>query len=157
MGGEDDETTPLTKNSAPRSNSRRNSGNLRRRSGRQVLKTRKSVVAGDSFGSHGHERKEKKNVNFQNLNYVADESDVWRAHWALEHFKMRGTFWNHAKFKTIQTYCHIIMTGIVQAAIALGTNYASKEFIEVSRMTKFSVAGTSSRRESDTRTFPNFH
>ena len=133
MGGEDDETTPLTENSAPRSNSRRKSGSLRRRSGRQVLKTRKSVVAGDSFGSHGHERKEKKNVNFQNLNYVADESDVWRAHWALEHFKMRGTFWNHAKFKTIQTYCHIIMTGIVQAAIPLGTNYASKEFIEVSR------------------------
>lgn len=87
---------------------------------------------GDSYGWSGHHRIEKKNVNFQSITYVDDESDVWRAHWGMEHFLYRGRFWNHGKFKTIQTYFWIVMTGILQAAIAYGTNLSSKAFIEVS-------------------------
>jgi len=40
------------------------------------------------------------------------------------------------------------MTGIVQAAIALGTNYASKEFIEVSRNDKNSLWQERRREEN---------
>lgn len=96
----------------------------------RVQKFKKSVVAGDSYGSHGHDMKAKKNANAQSLTYMADESDVWRAQGAIEHFVMRGRFWNHGKFKTIQTYYWIVMTGIVQAVIAYCTNFSSKIFID---------------------------
>ena len=110
--------------------------NVGKSSRRRFLKPRKSVVAGDSYGWHGHAKKKKKNVNFQSLTYQADESDVWRAHWAVEHYVMRGRFWNHGKFKTIQTYFWIVMTGILQAVIAYSTNLSSKVFIDVSRTSR---------------------
>ena len=87
----------------------------------------------DSYGHHGHELKARKNINFQSLTYTPDESDVWRAHWALEHMKMRGRFWNHGKFNTIQTYFWIVMTGILQAVVAYVANFSSRVFIEVSK------------------------
>ena len=108
---------------------------LRRGSKKEKIRkqqNRSSVRAGDSYGSHGHEIKAKKNINVQSLTYMADESDVWRAHWAFEHFMLRGRFWNHRKFKTIKTYYWIVMTGIVQAVIAYTTNISSKAFIDVS-------------------------
>ena len=128
MGGnnKDDETTPF--NTAPGGILKRES--LRKRP--NAKKARKSVYSGDSYGSHGAAIKAKKDINVQSLTYVADESDVWRAHWTIEHFMLRGRFWNHAKFKTLQTYYWIAMTGIVQAIIAYGTNITSKTFIEVS-------------------------
>ena len=129
----DTETTPLKAAAAPKSilNKQSSFKNKIRRRGKKEKK-RKSVFAGDSYGSHGHAIKSKKDINVQSLTYVADESDVWRAHWAIEHFMLRGEFWNHGKFKTIQTYYWIIMTGIVQAIIAYGTNLSSKVFIDVS-------------------------
>ena len=145
MSGQDEddvnqETTPLTQAhyaattaSTPKSGHRNGSSTVRRRSLQsQTKKYRKSVVSGDSYGCHGLAKKEKKNINCQSLSYVADESDVWRAHWTVEHFNLRGRFWNHAKFKMLQTYSWIVLTGIVQAAIAYGTNASSKIFIDVS-------------------------
>jgi len=127
MGGhsKDKETMPLK--AAP-------GGIPKRETLRQRLNannSRKSVYSCDSYGSHGAAIKAKKDVNVQSLTYVADESDVWRAHWTVEHFLLRGRFWNHAKFKTLQTYYWIAMTGIVQAIIAYGTNITSKTFIEM--------------------------
>ena len=108
---------------------------LRRRNKKdrqQQKPTRQSVFRNASYGSHGHKKSSKKNVNVQSLTYVADESDVWRAHWAIEHYMLRGEFWNHGKFKTIQAYYWIVMTGIMQACIAYAVNMSSKVFIEVS-------------------------
>ena len=108
---------------------------LRRRNKKdrqQQQPTRQSVFRNASYGSHGHKKSSKKNVNVQSLTYVADESDVWRAHWAIEHYMLRGEFWNHGKFKTIQAYYWIVMTGIMQACIAYAVNMSSKVFIEVS-------------------------
>lgn len=164
MSGQDEddlnqETTPLkqahfsaTTASTPKSGNQDGASSVRRSSVRrssarrrsqpsisleeQTKKYRKSVVAGDSYGWHGHAVKEKKNINYQSLSYVADESDVWRAHWTVEHFNLRGRFWNHAKFKTLQNYYWIVLTGIVQAAIAYGTNASSKTFIDM----KFGMA-----------------
>ena len=130
----DKETTPLKAAAAPKSFLSSNQSSFKekiRRRGKKEKK-RQSVFAGDSIGSHGHAIKSKKDINVQSLTYVADESDVWRAHGAIEHFMLRGEFWNHGKFKTIQTYYWIIMTGIVQAIIAYGTNLSSKVFIDVS-------------------------
>jgi hypothetical protein len=153
MLGQDDvnqETTPLRDADAAAASlkgSYRGNSSVRQRSRRRGSKKekfrkqhRKSVVRGDSYGSHGHEIKAKKNVNVQSLTYMADESDVWRAHWAVEHFMLRGRFWNHGKFKTIQTYYWIVMTGIVQAVIAYTTNLSSKAFIDVSRNEKMVVS-----------------
>jgi hypothetical protein len=105
---------------------------LRRRNKKDRRPTRQSVFRNASYGGHGHEKSSKKNVNVQSLTYVADESDVWRAHWAIEHYMLRGEFWNHGKSKTIQAYFWIVMTGIMQACIAYAVNMSSKVFIEVS-------------------------
>ena len=104
----------------------------RNKKDRQQKPTRQSVFRNASYGSHGHKKSSKKNVNVQSLTYVADESDVWRAHWAIEHYMLRGEFWNHGKFKTIQAYYWIVMTGVMQACIAYAVNMSSKVFIEVS-------------------------
>ncbi len=139
----DNETTPLRgssyRGSTPvRVNSYR--GSIRQRNASQRgtsnktrRKTRISFVPDDSYGYHGYEPKEKKNVNVQSLTYTPDESDVWRAHWALQHIMLRGRFWNHGKFKTIQTYTWIVLTGVFQAAIAYVANFSSRVFIEVSK------------------------
>ena len=142
MSGQDDVdmlTTPLTP-ATPGVATASVASSVRRRSvrksislKRQTDKYKKSVVAGDSLGFHGHEIKSKKNINYQSMTFVPDESDVWRAHWTIEHYMLRGRFWNQKKFENIQTYFWIIMTGIVQAAIAFGANFSSKVFIEVSR------------------------
>mmetsp|Transcript_40425 Transcript_40425/g.43872 ORF Transcript_40425/g.43872 Transcript_40425/m.43872 type:complete len:804 (-) Transcript_40425:190-2601(-) len=94
------------------------------------IKTRQSVFTNASYGSHGHDKILKKNVNVQSLTYVCDESDVWRAHSTIEHHMLRGEVWNSRKFKTIQEYFWIVMTGVMQACIAYATNMSSKIFIE---------------------------
>jgi hypothetical protein len=107
-------------------------GPTRRRNKKDKQPSRQSVFRNASYGSHGHVKASKKNVNVQSLTYVADESDVWRAHWAMEHYMLRGEFWNHGKFKTIQAYFWIVMTGVMQACVAYAVNMSSKVFIEVS-------------------------
>lgn len=94
-------------------------------------KARQSTFRNASYGSHGNALTQKKNVNVESLTYVANESDVWRAHWAIEHYMLRGEFWNHGKRETIQHYYWIVMTGIIQACIAFATNVTSKTVIEV--------------------------
>lgn len=93
-------------------------------------KARQSTFRNASYGSHGNALTQKKNVNVESLTYVANESDVWRAHWAIEHYMLRGEFWNHGKRETIQHYYWIVMTGIIQACIAFATNVTSKTVIE---------------------------
>mmetsp|Transcript_16300 Transcript_16300/g.37377 ORF Transcript_16300/g.37377 Transcript_16300/m.37377 type:complete len:802 (-) Transcript_16300:255-2660(-) len=124
------ETTPLNAPSVRRRSKLSFSRTASDRWGKKKSR-RSSAVAGDSFGSHGKEIKEKKNINMQSLTYVADESDAWRAHWTIEHFMLRGRFWNHAKFETLQTYYWIVMTGVIQAMIAYSTNLSSRVFIDM--------------------------
>ena len=63
------------------------------------------------------------------LQYSNDESDVYRAHLALDHYHHRGTFWNSGKHETLVTYTLTALVGIVQATVAFGTNVLSTYFI----------------------------
>jgi hypothetical protein len=104
-------------------------GGQRRRPKRQ----KNSIFRNDAIGHHGlNKYNKKKNINCESLTYVADESDVWRAHEAMEHYMHRGEFWNAGKHSMIWTYIMIASTGILQACVAYATNITSIHFIEVS-------------------------
>ena len=65
------------------------------------------------------------------LTYATDESDVYRGHLALNHYRYRGQFWNVNKHHATRRYFYIAMTGILQACVAYFTNILSSHFIEV--------------------------
>jgi len=80
----------------------------------------------DSLGSSGHgalahHPEVVQSKNFDSLTYITDESDVWRASVATDHYRHRGEFWNEGKHKTAQRYVIIFLTGTVQVG---GTNLA---------------------------------
>jgi len=85
-----------------------------------------------SSGSHHHHHDHPAIVhskNFDSLTYVTDESDVWRASVATDHYRHRGEFWNEGKHKMAQRYVIIASVGIVQAAVAYFTNITSNQLI----------------------------
>lgn len=122
-------------NNGPTSNNDNGNGGsvlLRRRLiTRQAKRERNSIFRNDGLGQTGHVRHKKKSVNCESLTYVADESDVWRAHHAMEHYMHRGEFWNAGKHSMIKMYIMIALTGMLQACVAYATNITSIHFIEV--------------------------
>mmetsp|Transcript_3077 Transcript_3077/g.6128 ORF Transcript_3077/g.6128 Transcript_3077/m.6128 type:complete len:110 (-) Transcript_3077:60-389(-) len=48
---------------------------------------------------------------------------------ATEHYYHRGKFWNQGKHETSMRYVLLSLVGIVQAAVAYGTNICSSYFI----------------------------
>ena len=84
----------------------------------------------DSLGSSGHHHSGLvQSKNFDSLTYVTDESDIWRASVATDHYRHRGEFWNEGKHKTAKRYVIIASTGIVQACVAYLANLASNQLI----------------------------
>ncbi|CAB9504170.1 Putative chloride channel-like protein CLC-g [Seminavis robusta] len=94
------------------------------------FRRRTSSVREDCLGSsHSHHHHHEKNVD--SMTFVDDESDVWRAHYALDHYQHRGNlFWNAGKHKTLIQYLLIGAVGVVQAIVAYGTNLTSAHIIE---------------------------
>ena len=78
-------------------------------------------------GSHGHH--DSHHDNFDSLTYIDDESDVWKAAAATDHFLHRGIFWNSGKHQTLICYLLIASVGILQATVAYLTNLLSAYFI----------------------------
>ena len=61
----------------------------------KTLRRKTSVVRNDSLGGsgrdgHAHGGKD----NFVSLTYIDDESVVWKATAAIDHYLHRGNFWN---------------------------------------------------------------
>lgn len=98
----------------------------------KTLRRKSSVIRNDSLGGSGHGHAHDGKDNFDSLTYVDDESDVWKASAATEHYLHRGNFWNDGKHRTLVSYLLIASVGIVQATVAYFTNLTSSYFIGVS-------------------------
>ena len=98
-----------------------------------MMNRRVSSCRQDSLGStHHHHHLHPSNKvpqNVDSLTYIDDESDVWRAHYSLEHYQHRGTFWNAEKHTTFIQYLLIAAVGIAQALVAYLTNLSSAYLI----------------------------
>lgn len=90
------------------------------------MKARK--IRRDSIGwtpsKHAHHK------NLESLTYELSESDVFRAHTALDHYQHRGRFWNSGKHETMIRYFLTALVGVAQGSIAYFTNILSNYFIQ---------------------------
>ena len=88
-------------------------------------------IRSDSMGynpnSHHHD-----DVKIESLGFQGDESQIFRAYKASNHYKSRGKFWNDGKRDTLLRYINLTFIGIFQGTIAYFTNYIAKSFIDVS-------------------------
>ncbi|KAL7559471.1 hypothetical protein ACA910_017485 [Epithemia clementina (nom. ined.)] len=99
-----------------------------------TMRTTSSMANNDNremqHADNEEEEDDHKANHIPSLTYTTDESDVWRAHNALEHYQQRGQFWNVDKLKSIRRYYVIAMTGILQGCVAYFVNLGSSALIE---------------------------
>jgi hypothetical protein len=62
-------------------------------------------------------------LSVQSHNYEPDESEVWRAHVAQQHFSNRGQWWTMGKKRSIKRWMLTMVIGIIQAFVAFGSNF----------------------------------
>mmetsp|Transcript_4454 Transcript_4454/g.9869 ORF Transcript_4454/g.9869 Transcript_4454/m.9869 type:complete len:934 (-) Transcript_4454:323-3124(-) len=60
-------------------------------------------------------------------NYEPDESEVWRAYVAQQHFSNRGQWWTTGKLRALKRWGLTFCVGIVQAVIATACNLTSRK------------------------------
>jgi chloride channel 7 len=100
-------------------------------------------IRSDSMGynpdSHHHD-----DVKIESLGFQGDESQIFRAYKASNHYKSRGKFWNDGKRETLLRYINLTFIGIFQGTIAYFTNYIAKNFIDAKfdRVTEVVVEGS---------------
>ncbi len=116
----DDDTTTI-KTSMPNGNSQK--------------KIHSMAIRSDSYGynpegHHGGEDADAPKID--SLTYEADESEVFRAYVASQHYRQRGNFWNDGKRETLLRYFNLTLIGILQGFVAYFTNVISHSFIKVS-------------------------
>jgi chloride channel 7 len=87
----------------------------------------------DSLGSssepHDHAHAHQHVPNMESLTYEQYESDVYKAHVALDHMHHRGSFWNSGKHETLIRSLLTATVGIMQACVAYFVNLLSAFFI----------------------------
>jgi hypothetical protein len=98
----------------------------------KVLHKKSSSIRSDSMGGGAHGDRHGKVTNLDSLTYVTDESDVWRASIASQHYQHRGIFWNIGKHQTLMAYVLIALIGMVQACVAYFANMMTSSFVSVS-------------------------
>jgi len=64
--------------------------------------------------------------SLQSHNYEPDESEVWRAYVAQQHFTNRGQWWTTGKLRALKRWGLTLVVGVVQAVIATTCNLASR-------------------------------
>jgi chloride channel 7 len=62
----------------------------------------------------------------QSHNYEPDESEVWRAYVAQNHFQNRGQWWTTGKKRALKRWVLTFVIGVLQALVALLCNLSSK-------------------------------
>merc|ERR1719162_836910 len=95
-------------------------------------------VRGDGFGPRHSTSDTNPNTNsrndssdqvkssIQSHNYEPDESEVWRAYVAQQHFSNRGQWWTTGKLRALKRWGLTLLVGIIQAIIAMTCNKASR-------------------------------
>ena len=76
--------------------------------------------------SHHHSSQPRVDTTIQSHNYEPDESEVWRAHVAQQHFRNRGHWWTTGKKRALQRWILTFLIGVLQALVAAACNFASK-------------------------------
>ncbi len=99
----------------------------------QTMRKRETfAVRHDSLGYNPEGRHHESNVKIESLGYLKDESDVFRAYAASQHYKTRGKFWNDGKREIMMRYVNLTLIGILQGCTAYFCNFFAKSFIDVS-------------------------
>eukprot|EP00980_Cylindrotheca_fusiformis_P031518 scaffold26496_cov113-Cylindrotheca_fusiformis.AAC.1 len=62
-----------------------------------------SSAASHAYDDHG--------PNFKALEFVRDDSDVYRAHVNMDHYNHRGSYWNSRKHEVLMRYIHTALVG----------------------------------------------
>lgn len=97
-----------------------------------VLKKHRSMtIRSDSLGYNPDAHDDGK-VKIESLSYQIDESEVFRAHAASQHYRTRGNYWNDGKSEILLRYINLALIGVIQGCIAYSANFVSKSFIDVS-------------------------
>jgi len=81
-------------------------------------------VRGDGYGGGGSHH--APTTTLQSHNYEPDESEVWRAYVAQQHFSNRGQWWTTGKLRALKRWGLTFLVGVVQAMIATTCNMASR-------------------------------
>lgn len=95
-----------------------------------------TTVRGDGYGGgggggHGHTGRGGYASSLQSHNYEPDESEVWRAYVAQQHFTNRGQWWTTGKLRALKRWGLTLVVGVLQAVIAITCNMASRRLGEV--------------------------
>ncbi len=101
----------------------------------EIMKRKEAFkVRSDSLGynPHGHH---ESNVKIESLGYLGEESEVFRAYAASQHYGNRGNYWNDGKREIMLRYLNLTMIGVAQGTVAYFTNFFAKSFIDVSYAT----------------------
>ena len=67
---------------------------------------------------------------YQSHNYEPDESEVWRAYVAQQHFANRGQWWTTGKLRALKRWMLTLVVGVTQAIIAVTCNLATKSLMQ---------------------------
>ncbi|KAL7554548.1 hypothetical protein ACHAWF_018010, partial [Thalassiosira exigua] len=89
-----------------------------------------TTVRGDGYGGGGSGHHGAK-TSLQSHNYEPDESEVWRAYVAQQHFSNRGQWWTTGKLRALRRWGLTLVVGVLQAVIAVACNFASKRLGEI--------------------------
>jgi hypothetical protein len=83
-------------------------------------------VRGDGYGGGGSHHNNAPATTLQSHNYEPDESEVWRAYVAQQHFSNRGQWWTTGKLRALKRWGLTLVVGVLQAMIATTCNMASR-------------------------------
>ena len=67
-----------------------------------------------------------RNDVIQSHNYEPDESEVWRAYVAQQHFRNRGQWWTTGKRRALKRWLLTFFVGVCQACIAYFSNMVTR-------------------------------
>jgi len=70
--------------------------------------------------------RQRKYDKIQSHNYEPDESEVWRAYVAQQHFNNRGQWWTTGKRRALKRWTLTFLVGVCQAFIAYFGNMATR-------------------------------
>ena len=92
-----------------------------------------SPSRGDGYGGGGAPRGKSPpgGASLQSHNYEPDESEVWRAYVAQQHFSNRGQWWTTGKLRALKRWMLTMVVGVVQAIIAVLCNFFTIYFMEM--------------------------
>lgn len=93
--------------------------------GRNLSNESTSMIDNDDVSLCSHPLpylRDKSATNIQSHNYEPDESEIWRAYVAQQHFKNRGQWWTTGKKRSIKRWLLTMIIGAIQALIAYLSN-----------------------------------